>query len=121
MIEVRRIISALFLLLIVSSVTAQEKKKPVSLKDSTDGSFDLSDFIIDANGFIPVPILITEPALGGFGGGLVPIFLKKRPPYIDTVKGKQVITPIAPDITGAAIMYTLNGTWLLAAFRSGTL
>ena len=79
-------------------------------------AFDLSDFIIDANGFIPVPILITEPALGGFGGGLVPIFLKKRPPYIDTVKGKQVITPIAPDITGAAAHVYFEwhlGYWLL--------
>jgi hypothetical protein len=74
MIEVRRIISALFLLLLISAVTAQEKKKKVPLKDSTDGAFDLSDFVIDANGFIPVPILITEPALGGFGGGIVPIF-----------------------------------------------
>jgi len=121
MIEVRRIIGVLFLLLLITAVMAQEKKKRVPLKDSTDGAFDLSDFVIDANGFIPVPILITEPALGGFGGGIVPIFLKKRPPYIDTIKGKQVITPIAPDITGGAAMYTLNGTWALAAFRSGTL
>src|SRR6478735_12466648 len=95
----RKIICMALLLALGSAVCAQEKKKHIPLKDSTDGAFDLSDFIIDANGFIPVPILITEPALGGFGGGIVPIFLKKRPPYIDTIKGKQVITPIAPDIT----------------------
>jgi len=118
---IRKIVFLMVLWAIGSAVNAQEKKKHISLKDSTDGAFDLSDFIIDANGFIPVPILITEPALGGFGGGLVPVFLKKRPPYVDTVKGKQMITPVAPDITGAAAMYTLNGTWVLAAFRSGTL
>lgn len=90
------------------------------MKDSLDGAFDLSDYIIDAKGFVPVPILITEPALGGFGGGLVPVFLKKRPPYIDTVKGEVKYTPVAPDITGALAMYTVNNSWLTAAFRSGT-
>jgi len=46
----------------------QSNKKHVSLKDSVDGKLDLSDYIIDANGFIPIPLIITEPALGGFGG-----------------------------------------------------
>jgi len=93
----------------------------VPLKDSLDGAFDLSNYIIEANGFVPVPITITEPALGGFGGGLVPVFLKKRPPYIDSVKGKRIVTPVAPDITGAIAAYTANNTWILAAFRSGTI
>ena len=77
---IRKIVFLMVLWAIGSAVNAQEKKKHISLKDSTDGAFDLSDFIIDANGFIPVPILITEPALGGFGGGLVPVFLKKKTP-----------------------------------------
>jgi outer membrane protein assembly factor BamA len=29
-------------------------------------------------------------------------------------------TPVAPDITGGAAMYTANNTWLTAAFRRGT-
>ena len=97
------------------------QKKKISLKDSLDHAFDLSDYIIDANGFVPIPGIITEPALGGFGGLLAPIFLKKRPPYIDSVNGKRLVTPIAPDITGAVAGYTVNDTWLTAAFRSGTL
>jgi hypothetical protein len=121
MIDVRRIIILVAALAVCSSLTAQQKKVRVPLKDSLDGSFDLSDYIIEVNGFIPVPIFITEPALGGFGAGLVPIFMKKRPPYIDSVKGKRVVTPIAPDVTGAAAIYTVNNTWVLAAFRQGTL
>ncbi|HEX5151870.1 MAG TPA: hypothetical protein VFW07_10495 [Parafilimonas sp.] len=100
------------------SCIAQHKRPP--LKDSLDGAVDFSDYIIEANGFVPVPIIITEPALGGFGGGLVPVFIKKRPPYIDTIKGKVKVTPIAPDITGGIGLYTVNNTWLTAAFRSGT-
>jgi hypothetical protein len=99
---------------------ASGQRKNVSLKDSTDGNLDLSDFMIDANGFVPVPILITEPALGGFGGGIVPVFLKKRPPIVDEVRGKPYVTPVAPDITGGLAMYTANGTWMVAGFRRGT-
>ncbi len=98
---------------------AQQETKP-SLKDSVDSAFDLSNYIIHANGFVPVPIIITEPAFGGFGGGLVPVFIKKRPPYIDSVKGKIKVTPVAPDITGGAAFYTLNNSWIVAGFRSGT-
>lgn len=108
-------------LLLATQVRAQSVKKHISLKDSLDHAFDLSDYIIDANGFVPIPYLITEPALGGFGGALVPVFINKRRPYLDSVKGRLVATPIAPDITGAAAAYTANNTWLLAGFRSGTL
>jgi len=103
-------------------VQAQQKtKQKISLKDSADGSFDLSDFVIEANGFIPVPYIITEPALGGFGIAIAPIFLKRRPPYLDSIDGKLERTPIAPDITGGFAGWTVNNTWLAAAFRSGTL
>lgn len=97
------------------------QKNKISLKDSIDGAFDLSNYIIHANGFVPVPIIITEPALGGFGGGLIPIFMKKRPPYIDSINGEQRITPIEPDLTGGLGMYTVNNSWFAAGFKRGTL
>jgi hypothetical protein len=102
-----------------SSVHAQKKK--LSLKDSLDQAFDLSDYIIDAKGFVPVPYFTTEPALGGFGIAIIPVFIKKNPPYIDSVKGTIRRTPVAPDITGGILVYTVNNTWVTAAFRSGTL
>src|SRR6186713_946195 len=121
MIYLKKITFCFLTLVIYTTIAAQDKKARVPLKDSLDGRFDLSNYIIEANGFIPVPIIVTEPALGGFGAGLVPIFLKKRPPYIDSVKGKILITPVAPDMTGAVLAYTLNNTWVTAAFRTGTL
>jgi len=101
-------------------LSAQKRKKNVSLKDSLDQAFDLSDYIIDAKGFVPVPYITTEPALGGFGIAIIPVFIKKRPPYIDSVKGTIRRTPIAPDITGGALVYTVNNTWITALFRTGT-
>src|SRR6476646_11679385 len=86
------------LLMWCTYIHGQEKKKSFSLRDSLDGKFDLSDYVIDAKGFIPVASIITEPALGGFGIVLAPVFIKRRPPYIDSIKGKQVHTPVQPDI-----------------------
>lgn len=111
---------ACLLLLACSFAFAQKKKEKISLKDSLDGAFDLSDYVIDANGFVPVPFIITEPAFGGFGGALMPVFIKKRPPYLDSVKGQLVRTPVPPDITGGALAYTANKTWMTFGFRSGT-
>lgn len=115
----RRFYLILFLSALYIGVYAQKKK--ISFKDSLDHKLDLSDYIIDANGFVPVPVIITEPALGGFGGGIVPVFLKKNPPYIDSIKGERKVTPVAPNITGGAAVYTVNNTWFAGIGRSGTL
>ena len=108
-------------LIIISIISRAQNKKNINFKDSLDGKFDLSDYIIDANGFIPIPYIITEPALGGFGIAVAPVFIKKRPPYIDSINGEVKRTPVAPDITGGILGYTVNNTWLVSAFRSGTL
>ncbi|WP_242661110.1 BamA/TamA family outer membrane protein [Flavobacterium johnsoniae] len=93
------------------------QKPHISVKDSLDGAFDLSDYIIYAHGFIVVPTLITEPALGGIGGAIVPIFLKKHAPVIDENGKKRFVDP---DITGAMGMYTGNKSWVAGAFRAGS-
>lgn len=92
------------------------QKPHITVKDSLDGASDLSDYIIYAHGFIVVPTIITEPALGGFGAAIVPVFLKKNAPVIDE-KGKKKF--INPDITGPMGMYTTNKSWI--GFRSGSL
>jgi hypothetical protein len=109
------------LCLIYFNILAQTEKKKVSLRDTLDGAFDLTDYIIHANGFIPIPYIITEPALGGFGLAIAPVFIKKRPPMVDTIQGKTVFSRVAPDITGGLAAYTANASWILAGFRSGTL
>ncbi|MEN2486340.1 BamA/TamA family outer membrane protein [Flavobacterium sp. B11] len=111
--------SVLFLLcMIVSFNFLNAQKHQTVLKDSLDGAFDLSDFLIYANGFIVVPTIITEPAVGGFGGAVAPIFLKKRAPVIEADGRKRFVNP---DITGGIGMYTANKSWLAGAFRSATL
>lgn len=115
----KHIIVFLTLICCIATANAQDKDKPhISLKDSLDGAFDMSDYIIYANGFMVVPVPITQPALGGIGGALVPVFIKKRAPvmYEDTGKMRR----INPDMTGGIGMYTANNSWMAAGFRSGT-
>jgi hypothetical protein len=119
--SIRYLFFAVLFFMLPLFLTAQKHKKHVALRDSLDHAFDLGDYLIEnAYGFVPVPVIITEKALGGFGGGIVPVFIKPRPPYLDSVKGKLVKTPVAPDITGGVLAYTLNKTWIVDAFRSGT-
>ncbi|HWS60401.1 MAG TPA: BamA/TamA family outer membrane protein [Flavobacterium sp.] len=96
-------------------------QQKVSFKDSLDHKIDLSDWVISANGFIPVPIIITEPALGGFGGLLAAAFVKPQTPYLDTINGKLVKTRVKPTVYGAAGAYTVNDTWLVGAFGMGAI
>lgn len=111
--------SILFLVCIILSFNVlSAQKHQVVFKDSLDGAFDLSDFLIYANGFLVVPTIVTEPALGGFGGAVAPVFLKKRPPVIEEDGTKRLVNP---DITGGLGMYTANKSWLAGAFRSATL
>jgi len=107
-----------FLLLSTTTMMGQKEKQHISLRDSIDGAIDLSDYIIYAHGFLVIPTVITEPALGGIGGAVAPIFLKKHEPFTDK-DGKTRI--INPDITGGFGMYTGNDSWMVAAFRSATL
>lgn len=99
-------------------VTAQDtlgKKelKKAIMRDTLDGKLDFSRFLIDAKGFLPIPVIITEPALGGFGGVLALTFLtpKKVPP------GKKYVMP---DITAGFGMYTANNSWAAGGGRIGS-
>lgn len=114
-----------FLLFLALTVRAQDtgtqeepkEKEKISFRDSLDNQFDLSDVVLKKKGFIPVPVIITEPALGGFGGGLAPVFIKPNMPK--TVNGK--VYPSAPDLSALMAGYTLNGTWGVGGFHSGNI
>jgi len=71
--------------------------------DPQDGNVDLSYFLEDARGFLPIPIVVTEPAIG-YGGGLAGMFLRPRREAGDEGWAR-------PDISGGGAFATQNGTW----------
>jgi hypothetical protein len=91
-----------------------DSKDKSLMRDTLDGKFDFSRFLLEANGFIPIPLVITEPALGNIGGALALTFFtpKKVPPGSGYVP---------PDITAAFGMYTANGTWATGGGRIGSI
>jgi hypothetical protein len=84
-----------------------------SFTDPEDGALDMSEFIIDYKGFLPVPLLITEPAVG-YGGGLGLMFVRNSlRERREEAGGSGHVTP--PDIFGAIYAATENGTKFAAA------
>jgi hypothetical protein len=75
--------------------------------DPVDGQLDASTFLEQAHGFLPIPIIITEPAIG-YGGGLAAMFLRPR-----HQAGSEGFA--RPDISGIGAMATENGTKMLFA------
>ncbi|HYJ40391.1 MAG TPA: hypothetical protein VEW08_06350, partial [Steroidobacteraceae bacterium] len=66
---------------------ADETTNPVSeatppagtskFRDPDDGQIDLSRFLATPRRFMPIPLVVTEPAVG-YGGGLAAMFLRPR-------------------------------------------
>jgi hypothetical protein len=75
--------------------------------DPEDGQFDVSHLLEHPYGFIPIPIVVTEPAVG-YGGGLAGMFLRPR-----EEAGQEGWT--RPNISGVGGFATENGTWLAFA------
>jgi len=80
--------------------------------DPEDGRFDMSNWLLQRKGFLPVPMIITEPAVG-YGGGMGLIFF--HPNQGEGVDGK----PMPPSVSAVFGMGTENGTWAGGAAHLG--
>ncbi|MET0893077.1 MAG: BamA/TamA family outer membrane protein [Pseudoxanthomonas sp.] len=79
-------------------------------RDPEDGRLDASAWLLDHRGALPVPILITEPAVD-YGGGVALLFFRRPEGAAQTwTNANGVQRPIAPDIYGAFGARTRNGT-----------
>jgi len=112
---VRRIVLSLGILAVLLAATspaeAEEKPPPPAaathppskLRSAEDGWLDLSGFLDEKYGFIPLVIPITEPAVGyGVAGALA---------FIDKPLGEAQAGFGRPNITAVGGMGTENGTW----------
>jgi len=102
---------SMFLALCGSAVRAQtnvtsapEGTNAVSkFRSPDDGCLDASGVLDEKYGFLPIPLIITEPAVG-YGGGMGLMFLSKPLPSAEDGLGR-------PNITGVGGFGTENGTW----------
>jgi len=103
----QRICAALLLSFAIQGL-AQEAAKRGPFTDPQDGAFDASEWLLDRKGFLPVPIVITEPAVG-YGGGVGLLFFRESLRE-SSARGKErgIVTP--PDIYAIAFAGTENGS-----------
>jgi hypothetical protein len=95
--------SALATALLFVSLQGQAESR---FSDPEDGAFDLSDLLLSHRGVLPVPTLITEPAVGyGLGIGLLYFTLPKK--SADTPEDSNA----PPNITGVGAFATGTHSW----------
>jgi len=79
-------------------------------KDPVDGQFDTSDYLLHKHGALPVPIIITEPAVG-YGGGLALAFFHRKKQLEEAADEGEETPSGPPSITVVFGLGTENGTW----------
>lgn len=88
-----------------------------AFKDPEDGRFDASQWLVSRKGFLPVPLVITEPAVG-YGGGIALAFFHRPPdpaPGAPGDSGRQA----PPSISVVMAAGTENGTRIAGAGHLG--
>jgi hypothetical protein len=99
------------LLLSFSPTSADAASVLEGFTDPTDGQFDTSDWLINHHGALPVPIIVTEPALG-YGGGAALLFFHKKQP-LEGEEGSSEDGPkyVPPSVTAAFGFATETQSW----------
>ena len=95
-----------------ASETEPEKKSFFSqFKDPDDGMIDISEWLLDnIVGFLPVPIIITEPAVDN-GLGAAGVFFHQQ--KADQMKPGADGDFILPNVSAVAVAVTGNESWIV--------
>ena len=76
-------------------------------RDPEDGQFDVGRFLAHPRSFLPIPLVVTEPAVG-YGGGVAGLFVRPR-----ESAGEDGFA--RPNISMLGGIATENGTWMAFA------
>lgn len=77
--------------------------------DPSDGHLDMSNWLLEKEGFLPVPIIITEPAVG-YGAGMAMVYFHNK------MGNKKAGPPSVSALAGGA---TDNGSWFVGGGHMG--
>ena len=102
----------IFIVFFVAAHLAGSQSFKKNFISEEDGAVDVSGFLNSTTGFLPVPIIITEPAVG-YGGGLAIAYFHKK-------KDDKEAKGLSPTVSMLAGALTENGTWLAAIGHQGS-
>ena len=120
-----RLRSTLIVLLVLVYQSAAAEGFWSQFVDDNDGRFDASNFLADnAYGFLPLPIIITDPAVDG-GLGAVGLFFhesdeqkeKRLEALRSSENGAQFL--LTPSVSAAAAAVTGNDSWFVGGGHMG--
>ena len=104
---IRRVL--LLVLLAVTPARAACQKPGGLFRDPEDGRMDVSDWLLTKKGVLPIPILVTEPAVG-YGGGLALAFFSQS--LAEGARANGGNTQYSPPLIAAAAgIYTSDGSY----------
>ena len=83
-------------------------------RDSETGEFDVSDWVLDHQGILPVPIIISDPAVG-YGVGLAGAFFHRDDGDLD----ENGIPLTTPSVSAVAAAVTENDSWFAGGGHLG--
>ena len=109
----KKILIILVVLLHANALELSAQKFKEMIKDSVDQKFDMSGVLNSDLSFMPVPIIITEPAVG-YGGGLALGYFHKDRSDVNKKKG------FSPTVSFGAGAYTANNSWGLILGHQGS-
>ena len=98
-------VTALVLLLALPPAATSGQQRGGVFRDPEDGRLDMSEWLLTKKGLLPIPIIITEPAVG-YGGGLVLAYFS-QPLGAGAGEGHAYSPPL---IAAAAAFYTSDGS-----------
>ena len=110
-------IAAACLALLASGASRADEDFREVFRDPVDGRFDASRWLVGRKGFLPVPLVITEPAVG-YGGGIALAFFH-RPAGITTGATRVGERQVPPSISAVMAAGTENSTKIAGAGHLG--
>ena len=124
--------SCLLCLTLAADIALADEDNSSMLRDPLDGRFDASEYLAEnAFGFLPVPVIITDPAVDG-GLGMFGLFFHESEE--DAAARKEAMREsedagkylLPPSVSAVGAAYTGNESWLvgggyLGFFREGKL
>lgn len=119
-----RLLCLAALAVVAGAALAQPQTQPPGWRarftDPEDGAFDVSEHLLQHRGALPVPIVITEPAVGAGGGAALLYFRESIAGAMAQSRARG--EPMAPpDIGGLMAFKTSNGSQGVGGGYFGTL
>jgi len=89
--------------------------------DKEDHALDLSEWLLEDHGFLPVPLILTEPAIGvGFGFALAFFHDFNTPKEYRGTDEAAEYADMPPSVSALAGAYTSNDSWLAGGGHVGS-